>query len=105
MSNEIDILIVGDNSERFSTEIMTSFRHWQVYSVRSPHALRGRTFRRAYFTEGATQVKGSVALLDELTAHGEVLPFSEYKPEVIDARAWEDVKMLREIRRGRYPVS
>jgi len=50
MSSELDILIVGHNEERFSTDIRQAFRHWQVYSVAAPHALMGRRFRRAYVT-------------------------------------------------------
>ena len=106
MSNELDILIVGDNDERFTVEIRTAFRHWQVYSARAPHALYGRQFRRAYYTGGATTVSGSASLLDALRAHGDVLPFSDYEPgSLIDAQAWEDEAMLREIRRALYTVS
>lgn len=102
MSNELDILIVGDNAERFTTELRTTFRHWQVYSVRAPHALYGREFRRAYVTEGAYAVKGSALLLDALRAHGEVLPLADYEPDLIDVQSYVDESALRDLRRSRY---
>lgn len=105
MSNELDILIVGDNAERFSHDIRTSFRHWQVYSARAPHALYGRQFRRAYFTEGVTTVSGSALLLDALRGLGEVLPFTDYEPELVDVLSWQDESMLRDLRRARYTSS
>lgn len=106
----MDILIVGHSQERFSPEIRTAFRHWQVYSVAAPHALHGRKFRHAYVTEGAISQPGWPRVNSMLVAAtevvgGEVLRFSEYQPGSIDAQAFQDEALLREIRRSRYPSS
>lgn len=101
MSNELDILIVGTNSERFSTEIRQAFRHWQVYNCGSPHALYGRQFRRAYYTEGVMVHRHGAGILDVLRGRGDVLPFEDYKPEY-DVQSFEDYQALRAVRRARY---
>lgn len=101
MSNELDILIVASNTERFAPEIRTAFRHWQVYQCASPHALWGRTFRRAYFTEAVMGHVYGPSILNKLRERGEVVSFEDYQPEVgpLTAAQAED---LRQIRRARY---
>jgi hypothetical protein len=108
MSNELDILIVGYGNERFSTDIRRAFRHWQVYSCASPHALYGRRFRRAYFTEGAMQHPAWNRVHATLNAaaiklRGEVLPFETFAPEY-DVQTFEDAMALRDLRRSRHPA-
>lgn len=108
MSNELDILIVGYNQERFSTEIRQAFRHWQVYSVSSPHALHGRRFRRAYVTQGAVDHPGWPRLNSMLVAAseivgGEVIRFDHFQPEY-DVQTFEDAIALRDLRRSRHPA-
>src|SRR4051812_16363896 len=68
MSNELDILIVGFHEERFSKAIRTSFRHWQVYSAATPHAVYGRRFRRVYVTGGAFMHHNWATIYDHLKA-------------------------------------
>lgn len=106
MSSELDILVVGYNDERFSTEIRQAFRHWQVYAVAAPHAIKGRRFRRAYFTEGATQhpnwshVAGHLrraAVIQDAT----VMPYSDYRAEY-DVQSYQDAQLARAITRSRY---
>ena len=106
MSNELDILIVGYNDERFSTEIRQAFRHWQVYSAAAPHALHGRQFRRAYFTDGVLGHQYGPDILTVLRGRGgddAVLPFSDYRPEY-DVQSFEDHRALRALRRSRHPA-
>lgn len=105
MSSELDILLVADNQERFSTEIRTSFRHWQIYRADSPHTIWTRKARCAYYTDAFALHCNSGVMLSHLTSRGvQVLPFQAYEPPVaMYAQAWEDVKLLREIRRARYP--
>jgi hypothetical protein len=102
MSNETDILIVGSASERFAFEIRTKFRHWQVYTLDVPGSLYGRRFRRAYYTDGAEAHKNWDRMLDVLRSLGEVRHLDTWGPDAVDFQAWEDVKLLREIRQSRY---
>jgi hypothetical protein len=102
MSNETDILIVGNSGERFAFDIRTKFRHWQVYTLDSPGALYGRRFRRAYFTNGAVGHKNWLRMYEFLSAQGEVRHILDYEEPVVDAQAWDDAVLLREIRRSRY---
>lgn len=110
MSREVDILLVGYDTDRFAPEIRTAFRHWQVYNMANPGALFGRRFRRAYVTDNALQHSGWTEALRLLTAtdaatggHGEILPFSEYReptsPEVQDLI---DMQLASDLRRSRY---
>ena len=110
MSSELDILIVGHNEERFSTDIRQAFRHWQVYSVAAPHALMGRRFRRAYVTEGAydhhrwSRVGAELDRYLKFRPESEVLPFSDYRPEY-SAITVGEADDLRQIRRSRHPAA
>jgi hypothetical protein len=107
MSSELDILIVGYNEERFSTEIRQAFRHWQVYTCSAPHALYQRRFRHAYYTDGVLTHRYGGGILDYLRGSvdgGEVRPFSEYRP-VYDVQSFADAQLLRSIRRSRHPAN
>lgn len=104
MSNEADILIVGDPSERFALDIRQKFRHWQVYTLTNPGSVYGRRFRRAYYTDGAESSKNFERVIEFLRANGEVRHLSTYVPET-DAQALQDEALLRDIRRSRYPSS
>lgn len=106
MSNELDILIVGFHEERFSKDIRTSFRHWQVYAMSAPHALHGRRFRRAYLTPGAINHDNFptvLALLDSRVGGENVRPFTFYRPEY-DVPTYDDAMALRDLRRTRHPA-
>lgn len=102
MSNEADILVVGNSGERMTVEIRRTFRHWQVYTLDAPGSLYGRRFRRAYYTDGAEEHKNFERIITFLQGQGEVRHFSTYVPE-IDALAHQDAGLLRQIRRSRYP--
>lgn len=108
MSNELDILIVGFNQERFTPEIRTAFRHWQVYSVAAPHALLGRRFRRAYYTDSATRQIGWERIYEVLRAAeargSEFLPFRDWQPD-FDVQSFKDAMLLRDLRRSRHSES
>lgn len=101
MSNEMDVLIVGQSTERFTVEIRRAFRHWQVYSLNNPGALYGRRFRRAYFTEGAQAHHNWERMSEFLSAQGEVRSFESFEPE-IDPQEYQDADLLRQIKRSRY---
>ena len=106
MSNELDILIVGDRDERFTTEARLAFRHWQVYSVTAPLRLYGRQARVAYYTEGAETMNGWRTVQEHLRAGNvELRPWATYKPDVIDAASYKDTAMLRDIRRSRHTAN
>lgn len=103
MSNELDILLVGFNEERFQKDIRLAFRHWQVYSAAAPHAVYGRRVRRVYYTSGALSHPNGEALLNYLRDTGaETIGFSEFRPEY-DVQTLEDARTLRDLRRSRHP--
>lgn len=102
MSDEKDILIVGDPRERFATEIRLSFRHWQVYNCVNLFALHGRQFRVAYFTEAARRHKNWPRVLDALGDEGRLLRFCEYEEPVADPQDFGDAVLLSTIRRSRH---
>lgn len=105
MSNETDILVVGNSGERFTFEIRTKFRHWQVYSLDAPGALYGRKFRRAYYTDGAEVHKNWDRMAEFLRAQGEVRHLDNYDGGIgLDVQAFDDERLLREIRRSRHPA-
>lgn len=89
MSPETDILILGEYRERFQPEIRTAFRHWQCFTIQSPYALRGRNFRRAFYTPRASAHRNwqeihEVLLCRAAALRSEVLPFYRYVPPTED---------------------
>lgn len=102
----MDILVVGDPAERYAVEIRKAFRYWQVYSLTAPGALWARRFRRAYYTDGAETHANFERMVEVLRSKGEVRHLSTYAPDApVDYQTWEDAKLLREIRRSRFPSS
>lgn len=103
MSNELDILVVGYNDERFTTEIRQAFRHWQVYSCGAPHALYGRRFRRAYFTDGVLlhqHGRGILTFLRGVNGADAVAHLDYYSPDytAFTEQQSEDLRVLRRAR-------